>query len=199
MYSSSYSKLLLSFFFFFLLISSRETALFLVTMGVAVLNPQDCLKHPLSHMKHPRNPTACPNRQKKTISNRTRRSPPRKQSSPSPPRPDNNNKNVVVSQVRILKHGEEVPKKTSDLVVEKTDLLSTHRIGPDPEMIPSKIRLPVRKPKTVPFYAGPVTMTSPPPSDVPLPAFFAAKKSVSLFQATDATNEIIRMLRLDIA
>ncbi|KAF3592895.1 hypothetical protein DY000_02027746 [Brassica cretica] len=153
-------------------------------------------------MKHPRNPSACPNRQKKPVSNRTRRSPPRKQTSPSPPvapplpkgtvttRPNNNNNNsVVAGQVRIMKRGEEIPKKTTDLVVEKTDLVSTRRIGPDPGMVPSQIRLPVRKAKTVPFYAGPVTMTSPPPSDVPLPAFFAA----------DATNEIIRMLRLNIA
>ncbi|RIA05315.1 hypothetical protein BRARA_K00381 [Brassica rapa] len=183
-------------------------------MGVAVLNPQDCLKHPLSHMKHPRNPSACPNRQKKTVSNRTRRSPPRKQTSPSPPvapplpkgtvkmspnNNNNNNNNIVVGQVRILKRGEGIPKKTADLVVEKTDLVSTRRIGPDPGSMPSQIRLPARKAKTVPFYAGPVTMTSPPPSDVPLPAFFAAKKSVSLFQATDATNEIIRMLRINIA
>ncbi|KAJ0262903.1 hypothetical protein HA466_0033610 [Hirschfeldia incana] len=181
-------------------------------MGVAVLNPQDCLKHPLSHMKHPRNPSACPNRQKKTVSNRTRRSPPRKQTSPSPPvapsppplaalpkgtveKSPNNNNNVGVGQVRILKRGEEIPKKTADLAVEKADLVSTRRNGPDP----SQIRLPVRKSKTAPFYAGPVTMTSPPPSDVPLPAFFAAKKSVSLFQATDATDHIIRLLRLDIA
>lgn len=112
---------------------------------------------------------------------------------------NNNNNNVVVGQVRILKRGEGIPKKTADLVVEKTDLVSTRRIGPDPGSMPSQIRLPARKAKTVPFYAGPVTMTSPPPSDVPLPAFFAAKKSVSLFQATDATNEIIRMLRINIA
>lgn len=189
-------------------------------MGVAVLNPQDCLKHPLSHMKYPRNPSACPNRQKKPITNRTRRSPPRNQAgtkSPppvAPPLPPPRaavsafvpkgtvkkipNDTVVVSQVRILKRGEEIPKITSDPVVEKSDLGSTCRIGPDPAMIPSQIRLPGRKSKAAPFYAGPVTMTSPPPSDVPLPAFFT-KKSVSLFQATDATNDLIRILRLDIA
>lgn len=184
---------------------------------------------------HPRNPSACPNRQKKPVSNnRTRRSPPRNQStrSPSPPvapplpppraavsafvpkgtvkkSPKNT---VAVGQVRILKRGEEIPKKTSDLVVvkpdlvvvkpdlvvEKSDLGSTRRIGPDPGLIPSQIRLSGRKSKSAPFYAGPVTMTSPPPSDVPLPAFFT-KKSVSLFQAADATNDLIRMLRLDIA
>ncbi|XP_010437964.1 PREDICTED: uncharacterized protein LOC104721631 [Camelina sativa] len=195
-------------------------------MGVAVLNPQDCLKDPFSHMRyHPRNPSACPNRQKKPVSNnRTRRSPPRNQStrSPSPPvapplpppraafvpkgtvkkSPKNT---VAVGQVRILKRGEEIPSKATDLVVVKTDLVvdksdlgSTRRVGPDPGLIPSQIRLSGRKSKSVPFYAGPVTMTSPPPSDVPLPAFFT-KKSVSLFQAADATNDLIRMLRLDIA
>ncbi|CAL9227673.1 unnamed protein product [Arabidopsis halleri] len=184
-------------------------------MGVAVLNPQDCLKDPFSHMKHHRNPSACPNRQKKPVSNnRTRRSPPRNQSarsSPPPPPPvapplpppraavssfipkgtvkKSPSNTVVVSQVRILKRGEEIPKETSDLVVENSDLGSTRRIGPDPGFIPSQIRLSGRKSKSAPFYAGPVTMTSPPPSDVPLPAFFTKK----------ATNDLIRILRLDIA
>lgn len=181
-------------------------------MGVAVLNPQDCLKDPFSHMKQHRNPSACPNRQKKTVSNnRTRRSPPRSQSSRSssppvaPPLPPPRaavsaivpkgtlkkslSNTVAVSQVRILKRGEEIPKETSDLVVEMSDLGSTRRIGPDPGLIPGQIRLSGRKSKSAPFYAGPVTMTSPPPSDVPLPAFFTKK----------ATNDLIRILRLDIA
>ncbi|CAN6985298.1 hypothetical protein IGI04_000569 [Brassica rapa subsp. trilocularis] len=198
-------------------------------MGVAVLNPQDCLKQPFSHMKYPRNHIACPNRhQKKPVPSRTRRSPPRNQTTRSPPKAPppppqraavssyvpkgtvekSPNKNVVVGQVRILKRGEEIPKKTlelvvektnlvvekTDLVVEKPDLVSTQRIGPDPCLIPSQIRLSDRKSKkttVVPFYAGPVTMTSPPPSDVPLPAFFTTKK--------DATNHIIKLLRLDVA
>ncbi|KAL0726528.1 hypothetical protein Bca4012_022621 [Brassica carinata] len=154
-------------------------------------------------MKYPRNHTAsCPNRQKKPVPNRTRRSPPRNQITRSPPKapppPPLSSfapKGTVIGQIRILKRGEEIPKKTSDLVVEKPDLVSTQRIGPDPCLIPSQIRLSDRKSKktVVPFYAGPVTMTSPPPSDVPLPAFFTTKKI-----ATDATTELIRMLRLDI-
>ncbi|KAJ0251856.1 hypothetical protein HA466_0127520 [Hirschfeldia incana] len=173
-------------------------------MGVAVLNPQDCLKQPFSHMKYPR-----PNRQKKPVPNRTRRSPPRNQTTRSPPKAPPPPQHVVVSsfvpkgtvkksqtvgQVRILKRGEEIPKKIVDLVVEKPDLVSTQRIGPDPCLIPNQIRLSDRKSKktvVVPFYAGPVTMTSPPPSDVPLPAFFTAKKSV------DATNHLISLLRLN--
>uniref|UniRef100_A0A1J3CU86 Uncharacterized protein n=3 Tax=Noccaea caerulescens TaxID=107243 RepID=A0A1J3CU86_NOCCA len=210
-------------------------------MGVAVLNPQDCLKQSFSRMKYPRNPTACPNRQKKPVPNRTRRSPPRNQASRSPPiapplppratvsafvpkgtvkkSPTNS---IVAGQIRILKRGEAIPKKTSDLVVEaiskktsdlvvdaipkqtslvveaipvdlvveKADLGSTRRIGPDPAVIPSQIRLSGRRSKKAPFYAGPVTMSSPPPSDVPLPAFFTTK---------NATNDIIRLLRIDIA
>ncbi|KFK29816.1 hypothetical protein AALP_AA7G182700 [Arabis alpina] len=191
-------------------------------MGVAVLHPQDVLKHPFSHMKYPRNPSACPNKQKKPISNRTRRSPPRNQSSRSPspsssppPRPSvvspSEKKSLVVT--KILKRGEEIPKKTVDLalekseipkkivdlVVENSDLGTTHRIGPDPVMIPNQIRLPNRKTKLPPFYAGPVTMSSPPPSDVPLPAFFTANKTDSLFQAAVATNHIIKLLRIDTA
>lgn len=255
MYPPPSSKLSLLFFIFFQF--SRESSSlsqrflliepdFLVTMGVAVLNPQDCLKQSFSHMKHPRNPTACPNRQKKPVPNRTRRSPPRNQASrsppvapPPPPRATVSafvpkgtvkkipNNSVVAGQIRILKRGEAIPKKTSDLVVEafskKTsdlvaeaipkmtsdlvaevipkqtvdlvvenpDLGSTRRIGPDPAMIPSQVRLSGRRSKKAPFYAGPVTMTSPPPSDVPLPAFFTTKKNMA--------NDIIRMLCLDIA
>ncbi|CAN8326879.1 unnamed protein product [Cochlearia groenlandica] len=169
-------------------------------MGVAVLNPQDYLKQPFSHMKYPQ-------RQKKPISNRTRRRPPRNQTtrSPSPPPASppllpplsavkKTPKTVVVSShVKILKRGEEIAKKTTDLAVEKSDLGPTRRTGSDP------VTIPIRKSKTVPFYAGPVTLTSPPPSDVPLPAFFTTKKSVSLFQAADATNDLIRILRLNIA
>ncbi|CAN8229732.1 unnamed protein product [Cochlearia groenlandica] len=172
-------------------------------MGVAVLNPQDCLKQPFSHMKYPRNPISCPNKQKKPVPNRTRRSPPRNQTTRSPPppvAPPLPKKTVVFSgQFRILKRGEEIPKKTSDLVSEKSDLGSTRRNRLDPAMIPNEIRLSGRKSKTVPFYAGPVTLSSPPPSDVPLPAFFTTKKSVSLLQRADATNDLIRILRLDIA
>ncbi|CAN8273283.1 unnamed protein product [Cochlearia groenlandica] len=182
-------------------------------MAVAVLNPQDNLKQPFSSMKYPRNPTSCPNRH-----NKTRRCPPRNQITRSPPPPAISPllpplRSAVSSpspakkkiQIKILKRGEEIPKETIrsdpimipdqipketvDLVIEKSDLRSTLRS--DPIMI--------RKSKTV-TYAGPVTLTSPPPSDVPLPAFFAVtKKSVSLFESADATNDLIRILRLDIA
>jgi hypothetical protein len=135
------------------------------------------------------------------------------------------NNGVVARQIRILKRGDEIPNKTSDLVVEaihkkasdlvveaiprktsdlavesiadlvveKPDLGSTRRIGPDPAMIPSQIRPSGRRSKKAPLYAGPVTMTSPPPSDVPLPAFFTTKTT------NDLTNGLIKLLCLDIA
>ncbi|CAA7046384.1 unnamed protein product [Microthlaspi erraticum] len=227
-------------------------------MGVAVLNPQDCLKQNFPHMKYPRNPTSCPNRQKKPVTNRTRRSPPRNQASRSPPvapplpphratfsafvskgtAKKSPNNGVVAGQFRLLKRGEAIPKKTSDLVVEaipkkasdlvveaipkkasdliveaihketsdliveaiadlvveKPDLGSTRRIGPAPDMIPSQIRFSSRKSKKAPLYAGPVTMTSPPPSDVPLPARIFNTKTTN-----DLTNGLIKLLCLDIA
>ncbi|EOA28133.1 hypothetical protein CARUB_v10024322mg [Capsella rubella] len=72
----------------------------------------------------------------------------------------------------------------------KPDLKHNRQIGTNPVKIPTPVRAPAL------FYAGPVTSTSPPPSEVPLPAFFA-KKSVS--SDAIATNDLIRILRLDIA
>ncbi|XP_010472524.1 PREDICTED: uncharacterized protein LOC104752156, partial [Camelina sativa] len=85
------------------------------------------------------------------------------------------------------------------IVIKKPDLKSNRRIGTDPVNISTPIRVSSNRNSTPAlFYAGPVTSTSPPPSEVPLPAFFA-KKSVSVFKPTDATNDLIRILRLDIA
>lgn len=144
-------------------------------MGVAVLQPRDCLTDPLSvrNILHP-------------PPNRRRRSPPRHQPETSPPpkgsKKKKKNLNHNHNNVRIPKRGEEkVP-----------DLRSARQIVSDPVMIPSQSR------RSTPalFYAGPVTSTSPPPSEVPLPAFFA-RRSVSSFEPADATTDLIRILRLD--
>lgn len=118
---------------------------------------------------------------KKPVTNRRRRSPPRHQSPISHPPLNNTN------PVRILKCGEDITVK---IPIEKPDLKPNRQIGSDPVKISDPIN---RKSMPALFYAGPVTSTSPPPSEVPLPAFFA-KKNVS-----DATNDLIRILRLDIA
>lgn len=153
-------------------------------MRVAVFQPRDCLTNPLSitniHAKRPNKPTP----------NRRRRSPPRHQPETSPPpKVSKKKKNLNHhNHVRILKRGEE---KVPDLTVDRPELRSSRQIVSDPVMIPSQNR------RSTPslFYAGPVTSTSPPPSEVPLPVFFA-KRSVSSFKSADATTDLIRILRL---
>ncbi|CAH8384509.1 unnamed protein product [Eruca vesicaria subsp. sativa] len=158
-------------------------------MEVAVLHPRDCLTDPFSTRNILTPPTQRPN---KPTPNRRRRSPPRHQPETSPPPPKGSKKKNLNhnSHVKILKRGEE---KVPDLTVEKPDLRSNGQIRSDPVMIPSQNR------RSTPalFYAGPVTSTSPPPSEVPLPAFFA-KRSVSGFKSADATTDLIRILGLDI-
>ncbi|GLT76135.1 hypothetical protein SLA2020_478120 [Shorea laevis] len=178
-------------------------------MGVAVLNPEDCLKHPFSKqalispppaMKHPRNPTT----------NRTNRSPPRrKKRSPNTSPPSRAVvdqrlpvKNLVMGQVKILKRGEELSKREEKPVkVEEkkgdADLGTTNRLGPDPMLVPTQVRLTESKDKCSAFYAGSAFITSPPPSSVPLPAFFT-KKCVVAAKPDDATNDLRRILRLNV-
>ncbi|KFK32587.1 hypothetical protein AALP_AA6G262800 [Arabis alpina] len=129
---------------------------------IAVLHPRDCFDDIFSRT----NNIASPHRPKKPLPNRRRRSPPRPQTATSPPPLAS-----VSNTVRILKGGE-------DLTVEKPDLKPTRQIRPNPA---TPISIPGRKSMPAMFYAGPVTSTSPPASDVPLPAFFA-KKSVSVFR-----------------
>jgi hypothetical protein len=100
--------------------------------------------------------------------------------------------------VRILKRGDDLGKKMPDPATEEPDLKSARQIRSDPVMIPSQNRISHRRSMPASFYAGPVTSTSPPPSEVPLPAFFA-KKTVSGFKSTEATHDLRRILRLDIA
>ncbi|XVE71235.1 hypothetical protein DITRI_Ditri10aG0134500 [Diplodiscus trichospermus] len=173
-------------------------------MGVAVLKPEDCLKLP-NPMKHSQNPFPKPNRSSRAQSNRKKYSP-----NTSPPRltvaPKVPAKNLVMGEVRILKRGEhlnDIKKVASKKQVrfEKenvdVDLGSTNRLGPDPASVPTQIRLTDSKNssnKVVPttFYAGSAFITSPPPSSVPMPAFFT-KTGVA-----DATSDLRRILRLDL-
>ncbi|XWS26179.1 hypothetical protein CRYUN_Cryun26dG0008900 [Craigia yunnanensis] len=164
-------------------------------MGLAVLNPEDCLK--LAYpMKYPKN--SCPNPNRTNRKNRT----PSNSSRPIvgykvPPR------NLVMGQVKILKRGEDLKKTAPEKPVrfEKenvdVDLGSTNRLGPDPGSVPTKIRLTEsnnsNKVVPSPFYAGSAFITSPPPSSVPMPAFFTKKIGVA-----DATSDLRRILRLDL-
>ncbi|XP_022750304.1 uncharacterized protein LOC111299394 [Durio zibethinus] len=180
-------------------------------MGVAVLKPEDCLKLPYP-MKHPKNacpnPNPNPNRMNRTQPNRKKRTP---NTSPTF-RPTVGSKspakNLVMGEVKILKRGEELNKTASEkpIRVEKenvdVDLGSTNRLGPDPGSVPMQIRLTEsnkNRNKVVPaaFYAGSAFITSPPPSSVPMPAFFT-KKTGAAVKNVDATTDLRRILRLDL-
>ncbi|KAF2303759.1 hypothetical protein GH714_023324 [Hevea brasiliensis] len=150
-------------------------------MGVAVLNPRDCLQNPLSfrqdlisplpRMKTPRKPNT--NRPNRPQPNRKKRSPSTSPSSRAVVYPQVAAKNLVMGQVKILKRGEQLAKPTSE-----------------------KIRL-TEANKANGFYAGSAFITSPPPSSLPLPAFFM-KKCVVGVKNTDATSDLRRILGLSL-
>lgn len=178
-------------------------------MGVVVLNPQDCLKQPFSHkalvsssrhMKRPRNPN--PNRANRAQPNRrTRRSPAR----PNDTAPQTGATAMVqkppadkldMSHVKILKRGEELNETTPDPPSPKVagretglnnkDLASPVRLSRDPESN-----------RVMGFYAGSsMCIESPPPSSLPLPAFFKKKSVVST--NVEATSFLLSVLRLDL-
>lgn len=166
---------------------------------VAVLNPQDCLKDTFwpktlispSHKKKPRSPNANnTTRANRTQPSRRKKSPSRVNttaSSPAPAQKASPLKNLVVGQVKILKRGEELTGTASDKESREEpdlDLALTEKLGPDPVSVP------------VLFYAGAsASVASPPPSSLPLPAFFT-KKCVSP-KTEDVASDLRRILRLD--
>ncbi|KDO46783.1 hypothetical protein CISIN_1g029061mg [Citrus sinensis] len=187
-------------------------------MTVAVLNPQDCLKDnrfskfpketlisspQMKFPKHAYNPNRTVNR---AHANRRKRSPPppRPQSraaAAGPPQKTSAKTNLVMGQVKILKRGEELTstapfqappvkksvEKKGQSQIQDPDLGSTERLGPDPES--SRVGV-------ASFYAGSACITSPPPSSLPLPAFFT-KKTVTV-KNDDATTDLRRILKLDL-
>ncbi|MBA0703530.1 hypothetical protein Golax_015848 [Gossypium laxum] len=181
-------------------------------MVVAVLKPEDCLKLP-NPMKQPQNPWHNPNpstnRTNRSQGNRKKRSP--NTSPPSRPtvgRPKAPAKNLVMGQVKILKRGEDLKQSKPDKHVRfakenvHVDLGSTDCLSPDPGSVPTQIRLTESenngsKVLPVSFYAGSAFITSPPPSSVPLPAFFTKKIGVALKDDV-ATSALRRILRLDL-
>ncbi|KAE8721737.1 Detected protein of unknown function [Hibiscus syriacus] len=148
-------------------------------MGVAVHNPEDCLKLPNS-VKHPRNPRHNPNLNPNRTNRRKRTpnaSPPSRHSVAPSKAPA---KNLVMGQVKILKRGEDLKESKPDKPVESVDS----------ENDDGKVVLPF-------FHAGSAFITSPPPSSVPLPAFFTKKIGIALKDDV-ATNALRRILRLDL-
>ncbi|KAE8687470.1 Detected protein of unknown function [Hibiscus syriacus] len=172
-------------------------------MSVAVLKPEDCLKLP-NTMKHLRNSRPNPNRTNGRKRSTKTSSPPSTTVAPlkAPAM------NLVMGQVKILKRGEDLkeskPDKPMKLENENVDvdLRSTNSLGRDPVSDPTQIRPSVSvndSNKVLPFsfYAGSAFVTSPPPSSVPLPAFFTKKIGVALKDDV-ATSVLRRMLRLEL-
>ncbi|KAG6698181.1 hypothetical protein I3842_08G007900 [Carya illinoinensis] len=186
--------------------------------GVAVLNPQDCLEQPFSlktlisptHMKKPRNPNYNPN---PNPNRANRMQPDRRKRSPTPPstailgpaprrsvtQQALSSKSLIMGQVKILKRGEKLNDTASDKEnLGVPDQGSTERLGLDTGSVPSRINLSTASNGVSGFYAGSsVFVASPPPSSLPLPAFFM-KKCVP-GKNEDVASDLRRILRLDLA
>lgn len=189
-------------------------------MGVAVLNPRDCLKDslPSRHPKKPSrnpflsgsNPTRNQQQQQQQQRNRvnTRGSTSRpKNASPStqstvekPPSRD-----LVMGQVKILRRGEEYTETSGattslpPLEIDADQGKGNHRQQPPPPRV--SIEGSASNPGSdSKFYAGSfLCVASPPPSSVPMPGFFAKKSTESVHLGNDeATNALLKLLRLDL-
>ncbi|WMV41764.1 hypothetical protein MTR67_035149 [Solanum verrucosum] len=133
--------------------------------GVALLQPQDVLKHHVSYRQPPLpNPNPNPNPK----NNRRKRSPQK-------------NGSANFSKVKILKRGQVL--KENKLVTGEDLVLSTT------DMVPKNITI-------AHFYAGSgFSSSSPPPSSLPVPAFFKKESEHNLH----ATSDLRRLLRIDLA
>jgi len=163
--------------------------------GVDVLLPQDYLKDRLrrqnfSTMKPPRNQN--PNL---TRPNRGKRSPGRNGGNNNTAVVSNEPaKSLVMEQVKILKRGEplneaKAPKDQPKIeVINDLALSTTDRFGPEPDLVPKKMTI-------ADFYAGFGFFDSPPPSSVPVPAFFAKKGALT---NDDPSAALRRILGLDL-
>lgn len=171
--------------------------------GVAVLQPQDVLKQKVSYRQPMRsrrnstsNPLPNPNPNPNPKNNRRKRSP-HKNGSPnlSTSPPTAKNLHLVMGEVKILKRGEVLTNKvvkenkfvTGD-VVEDLVLSTKDRLGPEPDMVPKRMTI-------ADFYAGSAFVSSPPPSSLPVPAFFKKRSEDN----HDATSDLRRLLRLNLS
>ncbi|XP_039054920.1 uncharacterized protein LOC120197469 [Hibiscus syriacus] len=173
-------------------------------MGVAVLKPEDCLKLP-NPMKHTRKPRRNPNLNRTNGGKGSTNTSPPARATVAPLKAPTN---LLMGQVKIIKRGEDFKKYMPDKPMGfenesvDVDLRYTNCLGPDPVPVPAKIRPNESengsgKDVPVSFYAGSAFVTSPPPSSVPLPAFFTKKIGAALRDDV-ATSALRRMLRLDL-
>ncbi|MQL91894.1 hypothetical protein Taro_024520 [Colocasia esculenta] len=107
-------------------------------------------------------------------------------------------KELVMEEVTLLRRGDAAAEDRRPVVPEESagdlELCSTKRLGPDPAKLPKRIRLMDQK---LHLYAGSGFFTSPPPSSLPLPTSFLAKKDAA-DSADQATIALRCLLRLDL-
>ncbi|XP_071721867.1 uncharacterized protein [Rutidosis leptorrhynchoides] len=154
-----------------------------------ILNPQDCLtNYPLSKPVHDR------------LNRRKTRPKHRKSISPPPSAPV---RNLVIGQVKILKRGEDFIPKTTPL--NESDLGSTKPLRPDPDLSRRrKIKNTTVNDNSInglvaSLYAGSaLSLKSPSPSSVPLPAFFTKKLADVKTAGEDASQALKQLLLLNL-
>ncbi|XP_039044283.1 uncharacterized protein LOC120183698 [Hibiscus syriacus] len=110
---------------------------------------------------------------------------------------------AILTETQALCHDIRMAAEMFEKENVHVDLGSSDRLGPDSGAIPTQIQLTESNNKNgnykfvpVSFYAGSAFITSPPPSSVPMPAFFTKMAEVSV-KNNDATSDLRRILRLD--
>eukprot|EP00262_Sarcandra_glabra_P002531 TRINITY_DN12916_c0_g1_i1.p1 TRINITY_DN12916_c0_g1~~TRINITY_DN12916_c0_g1_i1.p1 ORF type:complete len:181 (-),score=18.85 TRINITY_DN12916_c0_g1_i1:93-635(-) len=180
-------------------------------MGTEILIPQDLLiermmrpvpailprRKPYGSPKSSRKPVVRP--ESKKISSQSEQF--LKRSSSAEVKPA---RNLVMGQVTILKRGKSFESgKDREFSDEDLILSGTDRLGPDPALVPTQIRLTDLKSVISPVilrsgdvYAGPAFSLSPSPSSLPFPTF-SKKKGLSMIVDDSATKDLRRLLRID--
>ncbi|CAN6448049.1 unnamed protein product [Victoria cruziana] len=172
-------------------------------MSAAVLRSHDCLRDGFGKLS-----VGCLSGSPRTGRNRPksgrRKRSPAKSDGKDPSTVKFPTGNLVMGRVQILKRGEvlrhESPvEERRQRAGDKFICCSTERFGPEPELVPTQIRLPDMNTEgnsgeTSGPYAGTAFESSPSPSSLPLPAFCRKPKPIS---EDRATKDIRRMLQLD--
>ncbi|XP_021738272.1 uncharacterized protein LOC110704766 [Chenopodium quinoa] len=144
-------------------------------MEVATLQPYDCLKRHHNHRRQLISPAVKPNSNPNPRSNRRRRNSPPPSGKAQQARPRSP---PILGQIRILKRGEEISLPLPQ-PAKKSEPESRSFSGPVLDG----------------FYAGSAFVTSPPPSELPLPAFFT-RRNCGEAHNQEIACELRRVLKL---